>query len=125
MAEADEATDWLAYLEPTNPIMALLAGHNPSFVPAMPICENTAWVSFCHQRILEKWAERIEASGSQRIPLEWDDYVRIRVEVYDEIFEHYMSDLTWMAAPVQRPPPRRSHLRARPRRPVRPTNASS
>jgi|GEM_PF-2235234 len=101
MAEADHKTDWCEYLEPRNPVMALLAGRNCSFVPSMPICEDTAWVSFCHQRILEKWAERIDVSGSQRIPLEWDDYVRIRVEVYEEIFEHYMSAWTWMASPVQ------------------------
>jgi len=94
-------TDWRAYLEPVNPVMGLLAGRNASVVPSMPICENTAWVSFCHQRILEKWAERIDASGTDCIPLEWDDYVRIRAEVYDEVFEHYFAGPSWMAAPVQ------------------------
>ena len=92
---------WKEYLEPQNVVMEILAGRSPSVVPSMPICENTVWVSFCHQRILEKWAERIDAAGSETIPLEWDDYIAIRAEVYEEILAHYFAGPSWLATPVQ------------------------
>jgi len=97
----NEANIWKAYLEPKNVVMDLLAGRGASVVPSMPICENTVWVSFCHQRILEKWVELIDASGTQGIDLKWDDYVRIRADVYDEIFERYTAGPSWMSTPVQ------------------------
>jgi len=93
--------DWKGYLEPKNVVMDLLAGRNAPTVPSMPICENTVWVSFCHQRILEKWAERIDASGGDSIAVEWDDYVAVRAEVCEEIFAHYFAGPSWMAVPVQ------------------------
>jgi len=93
--------DWKEFLEPKNPVTDLLAGNNCNAVPCMPICEDTSWLPFCHQRILEKWAEQLDASGTERIELAWDDYVRIRVEVYDEIFRYYTPAPAWFASPVQ------------------------
>jgi hypothetical protein len=95
------APDWKAFLDPRDAVSALLAGRNCSFVPSMPICQDTAWLPFCHQRIIEKWVDLLDARGADGIELRWEDYVRIRVEVYEEIFRHYTPAPSWFALPVQ------------------------
>ena len=92
---------WQDYLPPVNPVASVLAGKNCESVQAMPICENTPWLPFCHQRILEKWAELLAVHGKASIELRWEDYVRIRAEVYDEVFDRFTPAPAWMAAPVQ------------------------
>ena len=91
--------DWKDYLEPTNDVMKLMAGQSVSAIPAQPICEDVPSLPFQYQRIIEKWAERAKDSGG-KVDVTWDEYVKVRLEVYDEIFANYVPAPGWVSNPV-------------------------
>ena len=76
---------WKEYLQPKNPVMDLFAGKNSKEIPVMPICQPTSCLPFHARRIVEKWIEVVKRSGKEAMDLKWEDYLRIRLEVYKEM----------------------------------------
>ncbi len=100
-AEVKQKEAWQEYLEPKNPLMELFAGKNPAITPSMPICQATSSLPFQARRIVEKWIERVGASGGNTIDINFDDYVAVRVEVFKEIFEKFVPRYSWFNTPTQ------------------------
>ena len=42
--------NWQEYIQPRNPVMALLSGKNAPIVPVMPICQDVPSLPFQHHR---------------------------------------------------------------------------
>lgn len=93
--------DWKKYLVLRNPVVDLFAGKNPKEIPSMPICTDIPSLPFQARRIVERWIERLNASGSKTITIEWQDYVQTRVEVFKEIFEYFTPAPSWFNTPIQ------------------------
>ena len=92
---------WTEFLPPGDPVTELMAGGNPDVIPSMPICQDVPSLPFQYQRIVEHWADRIAGSGGDGVEVTWEDYLAVRVAVYEEIFAHYTPAPSWFALPVQ------------------------
>ena len=91
---------------PNDPLNLILNGRRLPFVPVAPSYENLGPLEF-HRVALRwsKWRDRLDAAGTDRLPVEYQAYFDLELEIHTDILDTCYPPPAWLILPTISTPP--------------------
>jgi len=84
-----------------DPVNAVLNGRPAPFVPVAPVYEGLGPLE-CYEMELRrrKWWRRLEEAGRERLPVEFESYAALELEIHTDMLDEHYPRPAWRELPI-------------------------